>query len=151
MQDESQGLSHTRKIEVSWGDCDAAGVVFYPRYYAWFDACTHAMLGAAGLGHHALRERYGVIGTPLVRTSAEYRSPATYDDVLEARSTVTRVGRSSFTVTHRLELDGRLVVEGEEVRVWAAPDAEAEHGIRAAEIVPEVRAVLSGGTPRRAG
>lgn len=136
------GLSHRRAIEVTWGDCDAAGVVFYPRYYAWFDACTHAMLAAVGLGHHALRDTYGVIGTPLVGSSAKYLSPATYDDVLAATSRVTRIGRSSFTVTHWFELEGRPVVEGEEVRVWAAPDGA--RGMRAVEIPPAVRVVLEG-------
>jgi len=28
--------THTQTIE--WGDCDPAGIVFYPRYFAYFDA-----------------------------------------------------------------------------------------------------------------
>lgn len=135
------GLSHSREIEVSWGHCDAAGIVFYPRYYEWFDACTHAMLAAAGLGHAKMRKRYGVVGTPLVETRARYRSPATYDEVLTAVSRVVSVGRTSFTVEHRLSVGERLVVEGEEVRVWAEPDGA---GIRAAAIPVTVRRVLEG-------
>lgn len=135
------GLSHSRQIEVSWGHCDAAGIVFYPRYYEWFDASTHAMLAAAGLGHARMRERYGVVGTPLVETRARYRSPATYDEVLTAVSRVARVGRTSFVVEHRLSVGERLVVEGEEVRVWAEPEGA---GIRAAVIPVTVRRVLEG-------
>lgn len=137
----SEGLCHTRRIEVSWGHCDAAGIVFYPRYYEWFDACCHAMLAAAGLGHAALRETYGVVGTPLVETRARYRAPATYDEVITAVSRVARVGRSSFTVEHRFSVGERLVVEGEEVRVWAEPDGD---GIKAAPIPDAVRRVLEG-------
>ena len=33
-------LTNTRTIRVQWGDCDPAGIVFYPRYFEWFDACT---------------------------------------------------------------------------------------------------------------
>lgn len=132
---------HTRTLEVTWGDCDAAGVVFYPRYYAWFDACTHALLSAAGLGHHALRETYGAIGTPLVKASAHFRSSATYDDVLTARSEIAAIGRRSFTVAHVLSLGDRIVVEGEEVRVWALPD---DGGMRAAPLPDAVRAILEG-------
>lgn len=124
-----------REIEVSWGDCDAAGVVFYPRYYAWFDACTHAMLTALGLDHHRLRAR-GLLGTPLVRASADFRSSATYGDVLVAESFVSKLGRTSFVVTHRLSLGERLVVEGEEVRVWAG------EGMRPLPIDDEVRVKL---------
>ena len=33
-------LKNTRTIRIQWGDCDPAGIVFYPRYFEWFDACT---------------------------------------------------------------------------------------------------------------
>lgn len=139
-----EGLCHTRRIEVSWGDCDAAGIVFYPRYYAWFDACTHALLAAAGLDHRTLRDRYGVVGASLVQTSARFASPATYDDVLTATSRIARLGRSSFTVSHRLTLGDRLVTEGEEIRVWVEPCPDAPNGLRAAPLPDEVRAKLAG-------
>ena len=41
-------VSHKRLL-VEWGDCDPAGIVFYPRYLAWFDDCTTALFLAAGL------------------------------------------------------------------------------------------------------
>jgi 4-hydroxybenzoyl-CoA thioesterase len=144
MESVTPGLAHTRAIEVSWGDCDAAGIVFYPRYYAWFDACTHALLSRAGLDQRRLVAEYGVVGASLVQASARFASPATYGDVLTAESRITRVGRSSFTVSHRLALGDRLVTEGEEVRVWAEPSAEAAHGIRAAAIPAAVKARLLG-------
>ena len=37
---EKRMLSNTRIIRVQWGDCDPAGIVYYPRYFEWFDACT---------------------------------------------------------------------------------------------------------------
>ena len=33
-------LINLRTVRVQWGDCDPAGIVFYPRYFEWFDACT---------------------------------------------------------------------------------------------------------------
>lgn len=138
------GLRGERPIEVSWGDCDASGIVFYPRYYAWFDACTHALLSGAGLGHAVLRARYGLTGTPLVQASARFRSPATYGDTLVASSRVARVGRSSFTVAHRLALGGRVVVDGEETRVWAEDAATSPPSLRALPIPDDVRALFLG-------
>jgi 4-hydroxybenzoyl-CoA thioesterase len=138
------GLRGARRVEVSWGDCDASGIVFYPRYYAWFDACTHALLASAGLGHDVLRARYGLTGTPLVQAAARFRSPATYGDTLEATSRVARVGRSSFTVAHRLTLGERVVVDGEETRVWAEDAASSPPSLRAVAIPDDVRALLLG-------
>ena len=42
-------LTNTQQILIAWGDCDPAGIVFYPRYFAWFDAATAALFAAAGL------------------------------------------------------------------------------------------------------
>jgi len=39
-----------RSVTIEWGDCDPAGIVFFPRYFAMFDAGT-AHLFAAALGY----------------------------------------------------------------------------------------------------
>ncbi len=36
-------------ITVEWGDCDPAGIVFYPNYFRWFNQGAHALFGAAGM------------------------------------------------------------------------------------------------------
>lgn len=142
-----EGLRHTRSIEVSWGDCDAAGVVFYPHYYAWFDASTHAMLDAAGLDHHRLRRDFGALGTPLVRAEADFRSSATFGDTLTAECRIARLGRRSFTVAHRLSLGDRVVAEGQEVRVWAEPGPAGGPPMRVVPMPEAVRAALGGVGP----
>ena len=40
-------LTNTRRLAIEWGDCDAAGIVFYPRYFAMFDASTAYLLEKA--------------------------------------------------------------------------------------------------------
>lgn len=143
-RDEPSGLRSSRRIEVTWGDCDAAAVVFYPRYYEWFDACTHTLLNAAGLDHHTLRQTHGLLGTPLIQASARFLSPATYGDVLEAESHVSKIVDRGFTVTHRFSLRGRVVVEGEEVRVWAKATGDAARPMKTVDPGPDIRAILEG-------
>jgi len=36
-----------RTVRIEWGDCDPAGIVFYPRYMAMFDHSTVLLLEAA--------------------------------------------------------------------------------------------------------
>ena len=36
-------LSDTPDVRIEWGDCDPAGIVFYPRYFAMFETCTTAL------------------------------------------------------------------------------------------------------------
>ena len=40
-------LVNTRVVRIEWGDCDPAGIIYYPRYFAIFDACTSALIERA--------------------------------------------------------------------------------------------------------
>lgn len=132
--DPEPGLIHRQSVRVEWGDCDAAKIVFYPNYFAWFDGCTQGLLRAVGLDQHEIARRFGVVGTPLVDARARFLSPATFGDVLETESRIVEWGRASFTVAHRMANDGRPVVEGTEIRVWAAQDPDDPRRLKAQPI-----------------
>ena len=109
---------HTRTVE--FGDCDPAQIVFYPRFFAFFDAATAALFHAAlGRNLRMVFADHGIVGIPLVSAEAKFISPAAFGDVIQTWSTVTEFGRSSIKLTHRISHGGRLCVEGHEVRVWA--------------------------------
>jgi len=142
--DERFGLRGRRNIEVTWGDCDAANIVFYPRYYEWFDACTHALLSRAGLDHHTLRDKHGLLGAILIRASARFLSPATFGNILDAESHVSNIVERGFTMTHRFRIGSRVVVEGEEVRVFAKATGDPENPIKTVDPGPDIRAIIEG-------
>jgi 4-hydroxybenzoyl-CoA thioesterase len=126
-----------RAVRIEWGDCDPAGIVFYPRYFAMFNHSTELLIERAlGMKKYALNQRYGLGGYPSVRTQARFLLPTRYGDDVEIESIVTKVGRSSFSIQHKLCLDGALAVEGNETRVWTVRDAERPGGLRA-EPMPE--------------
>jgi 4-hydroxybenzoyl-CoA thioesterase len=139
---------HRRAVTIEWGDCDPAGIVFYPRYFAMFDASTAALFDAA-LGMPKIRwtKEFGILGIPMVDTRATFRVPSAYGDQVVIESRVTAFRRSSFDVAHRLlRPDGAVGVEGFETRVWTARDA-ATGRIGAVPIAPEVVAAFAGGAP----
>lgn len=114
---------NTRRIRIEWGDCDPAGIVFYPRYFAFFDACTMSLFEAAGLPKQQLFANYDFAGFPMVETSSKFFVPSRFGDEVAVESRITAWGRSSFKVHHRLlRDDGVLGVEGFETRVWTARD-----------------------------
>ena len=130
------------EISVEWGDCDAAGIVFYPNFFAWFDTAFQRMTRARGFGHRVIRERYGIVGLPIVDANAAFRSPASFDDVLTVSAAVGHWGRSSLRADYRIALGGRLVAEGYETRVWARRSADG--GLGGVAIPQEFRDALSG-------
>lgn len=133
----------THEVTVAWGDCDEAGIVFYPGYFYWFDSAFQALLRARGLSQRTLRERWGILGTPLVGAAAEFRAPVTYDDVLRIEVVVARWGRRSFRVGYRGRRGEALALEGHEDRVWGIRGPEG--GLATAEIPEEFRTVLDAG------
>lgn len=107
----------TRKVE--WGDCDPAGIIYYPRYYHFMDGAFQDFAASCGFSQRSLREDHGMVGTPLVDTGCRFLSPLTYGDVAVVDVTVEHVGASSLRMSYVFSCDGRRTAEGFEVRVFA--------------------------------
>jgi len=112
-------LTNRKEIQVEWGDCDPFGIVFFPRYFEYFDACTNALFHRAlGIKKAEMLQHYEISGIPLVQASCNFLVPSSFGDVVHVDSCVTHWGTSSFTVQHRLFRGETLAVEGIEKRVW---------------------------------
>jgi 4-hydroxybenzoyl-CoA thioesterase len=131
-------LTNSRKISVQWGDCDPAGIVWYPRYFEWFDASTAALFAAAGVSNGVMHKTYRIVGIPMVDTRAKFFIPSRFGDELTIESTVLEFRRSSFDVQHRMLKSGAMAVEGFETRVWTVRDADDPERLRSAPIPAEV-------------
>jgi len=134
-------FTHASKVEIQFGDCDPAGIVYYPNYFRFFDNATAGLMTAAlGMQKRNWLEHYGIAGIPMVDTGAHFVRPSTFGDVVEIRSEITGLGRSSFSVNHTLLKDGEPAIEAHEKRVWVVRTAEG--GIRSEPIPDNVRKVL---------
>lgn len=109
---------------IEWGDCDAAGIVFFPNYFRWFDAAFQRLLKSRGHTQATLAVSYGIIGTPLVDVGASFHTPARFDEDLTVHVAITEWKRSTFRVTYRGMVDERSVLSGYDVRAFAARAAD---------------------------
>jgi 4-hydroxybenzoyl-CoA thioesterase len=135
-------FSRTTRVEIQFGDCDPAGIVYYPNYFRFFDNATAGLLSAAFAMHKRnWLDHYGIAGIPMVDTAARFIKPSSFGDVIEIRSEITELGRSSFAVRHSVSKDGELAIEAHEKRVWVV---RGEGGaIRSAPLPDDVRTLLS--------
>src|SRR6201987_3295438 len=115
----AQMLTNKKKIHIEWGDCDPAGIVYYPRYFAYFDNCTSALFEAAGLPKRQMLKTYGLAGIPMVDTRARFIAPSKFGDEVVVESSIVHWNRSSFEVYNKLFRGDILAVECWETRVWA--------------------------------
>jgi 4-hydroxybenzoyl-CoA thioesterase len=132
------------RIRVRWGECDPAGIAFYPRFFEWMDTAAHTLRRELGISREDMLPPAS-LGLPLVSARAEFLASAFMEDNLEIRSWVTRVGRTSLGLHHeivRVGEDGeQLLARGREERVLVSRDATG--AMRPRELTPEMRAVLA--------
>ena len=112
-------LVNSRTVRIEWGDCDPAGIVYFPRYFVIMDNCTtHLFERATGLKKYQMQKKYDFAGIPTVDVRARFHVPTRYGDDVVVESKIAEFGNSRFEVQHRLTMDGQLAVEGFETRVW---------------------------------
>jgi hypothetical protein len=64
---------------IVWGDCDSAGIVYYPRYFYFMDIAFQVLMRQAGFSHRILFEQFGA-RIPIVDVGAKFIAPTTFDD-----------------------------------------------------------------------
>ena len=78
------------------GDCDPAGIVFYPRYFAMFDHSTTLLIERTlGMSKHQLQEAHGFAGYPMVESRARFLLPTRFGDDVEIETSIAAVRCSS--------------------------------------------------------
>ncbi len=136
-------FSNRRTVRIEWGDCDPAGIVYFPRYVEHFDNCTVHLFEAAGFPKPEMLKRFGAAGYPMVDLKMKFVIPSTFGDDVVVQSEITEFKRSSFTVHHRLFRGEELAVEGFETRVWTIHDPERPGRLKSQAVPDEVKAAFA--------
>ena len=129
---------HRREVQIQWGDCDPANIVYYPRYFEMFDDSTSIMFEAAGFSKQDIVRRYGLVGIPMVDTRAKFLIPSTHGDWITIESRVEAWRRSSFDVRHNVLKGEALAIEAFETRVLVGRDPEHPDKLKSAQVPPEI-------------
>jgi 4-hydroxybenzoyl-CoA thioesterase len=128
----------TYRVRVEFGDCDPAGIVWFPNFFRWIDAASRHFFAESGVPRWEETSRtLGVIGTPLVDTHTRFVKSASYGDTLHIAVSIPEWRDKSFVQKYRVTRGEDLILECEEVRIFAAQREGG--GIRAVPIPPEIR------------
>lgn len=109
---ESRDFNFSTEVRVRLPETDAFGIVFHANFFVYFDVARVDYL--RNLGALRFISPEGGRNNALVHSSADFRSPARFDDVLVVRARIAEIGSSSFTLefltTHKAE--NRVVATG---------------------------------------
>jgi acyl-CoA thioester hydrolase len=114
--------SFRHRLRVRWSECDSQGVVFYPNYLAYFDHLV-TELWRATVGPYGQIHELG-IDLVVAEAGIRYRVSARFDEEIELRAVISRLGTTSMTTdlaVDRVE-DGVLLAEGSLRHVFVDPD-----------------------------
>ena len=106
------------KQRVFFGDCDPAGIVFYPNIFSWFDRAFHMLLDPLG-GHAAVCKRLDALGMGVMDAKAQFRRPLRSGDEIQISLRVLEWGSKSVTLAYEVKKEDVFCVSGVEVRVQA--------------------------------
>jgi 4-hydroxybenzoyl-CoA thioesterase len=132
----SKQVIYTTRVE--FGDCDPAGIVWFPNFFRWIDAASRHFFIECGVPRWEETEAsIGVIGTPLVDTHTRFVKAASYGDTLRFAVAIPEWRDKSFVQTYRVTRGEELILQCEEVRIFAA--RREGGGIRAVAIPEGIR------------
>ena len=128
------------EVTVDFSGCAPARIVFYPRYFDWFDRATERLFRERGMAWPQLWAQYRLAGFPIVDAGAKFLGPSRFGDRIAIESWIGEWRSKLFVVQHRVHNAGEVVVEGHELRVWALRDPADPDNMKAGIVPEEIKA-----------
>ncbi len=131
-------------VDVLFGDCDPAGIVFFPNFLRWMDASSLYFFMQCGIKPwRELVKTTGIIGTPLLEINTKFRRPVTYGETIQIHTCVTEWREKIFIHRHQVMLHGELMCEGFETRAFCIRPDPNSHIIKAIAVPADIKAQCS--------
>lgn len=135
---------NVHRVEVQWGDCDPAGIVFFPNFSRWMDQASLAFFRACGLPPwRELEATRGIVGTPLLEIHTRFYKPASYGETIEVHTLIEAWAAKTFRHQHRVLRGETLLCEGTEVRAFVQRDPADPARLRALPVPEDLKSMCS--------
>jgi 4-hydroxybenzoyl-CoA thioesterase len=132
------------EVEVMFGDCDPAGIVFFPNFLKWMDASSLNFFVKCGVPTwRDLVKINGIIGTPLLEINTKFSRPATYGERLQIHTSVTEWRDKVFIHKHVVMRGDDLLCEGTETRAFCIRHPDNPDRIKAIPVPEDIKSKCS--------
>ncbi len=117
MRERNAAGVHVLTLDLRFGDCDPAGIVYFPRYFDFFHQAMETWFPAGlGFGYDEF-VRVRKLGFPAVHSEADFERPSRFGEQIEIHQRVTRLGRSSLGFAYEVHGGGQRRATGRSVCV----------------------------------
>jgi acyl-CoA thioester hydrolase len=98
------------RLRVRYGECDAQGLVFNANYLLYYDVAVTELWREAVMPWQAMVERG--VDVVVAEAGLRFRAPARFDDEIDLRIAVARLGTTSVTTEFTIVRGDELLLEG---------------------------------------
>lgn len=138
------GRTTVYRVAVEFGDCDPAGIVWFPNFFRWFDAASRHFFRQCGVPPwRELEQQSGIVGTPLLETTTRFVRTASYDDQIEVHSSIVAWNPKTFVQRHVIRRGDEVLAEAREIRAFVTRHPDDHTRMRAVPVPDEIRALCS--------
>ena len=131
-------------VPIQFGDCDPAGIVFFPNFSRWMDASSLNFFLQCGIPPwRELVKTTGIIGTPLLEISTRFVQTATYGDTLQIHTQIEEWRDKVFIQHHVVKRGDELICEGRETRAFCIRSPETPDRIKAIRVPADIKALCT--------
>ncbi len=112
-------ISNQQVMEVRWGDCDAAGIVYYAKYFDLFTDGRVALLQQVGLPYQQTFHEQGIV-VVAVEASCRYRKNLKPEEKYILNTKLARLGRTRMVFEYAITKfeDHSIAAEGKTVHTY---------------------------------
>jgi len=133
--------TYVHRVQVQFGDCDPAGIVFFPNFSRWMDESSLLFFVSCGIPPwRELVKSRGIIGTPLLEIHTRFMKAATYGEWIEVHTNVEEWGVKVFRHRHVIKRGADVLCEGTELRTIATRAPENPERIRSIPVPEDIKA-----------
>ncbi len=135
-------MAHTVifNVEINFGDCDPAGIVFFPNYSKWMDASSLNFFVKNGVPTwRELVKINGIIGTPLLEINTKFMMSATYGEQIQIYTSVKEWREKVFTHEHIVKRGEDTLCIGHETRAFCIKHPEDSSRIKIVPVPQDIK------------
>ena len=128
----------TTRHLVQFSETDMAGIVHFSNYFRWMEEVEHAFLRSIGLSV-SMQHDDRHIGWPRVSTACDFFGPVRFEDEVELKLRLTKIGEKSMSYEVDYFVAGKPVALGKTTSVCCVFEAGK---MRSIAIPEEIRRKL---------
>ncbi len=113
------------KIRVSYADTDQMGIVYYARYFEYFERGRNELLRELGFPYSKLENR-GIM-LPVIEAHCEYKRGAKYDDIIVVKTSLKKPPGARMRMDYEIldEEEKEIITKGYTIHSFVSRKGKA--------------------------